>query len=167
MIQKRADAGDPKAIFHLGNAYRFGRYLVEKDMTKAFELYERAAELGSKEAHYNLGYLYNKGTDVQKDMAKAIRHYEVAAMLSDVQARNNLGCEEEIAGNYDIALQHWKIAAKMGDQNALDAVKKMFMGGLVTKADYATALRGYQSAVEEMRSPDRDEAVALGLNKII
>ena len=36
----------------------------------------------------------------------------------------------------------------------------MFIGSLATKADYAVALRGYQSAVEEMRSPDREEALA-------
>ena len=36
------------------------------------------------------------------------------------------------------------------------------MNGLATKADYAAALRGYQNAVDEMESPDRVEAKALG-----
>ena len=40
------------------------------------------------------------------------------------------------------------------------------MNGLATKADYAAALRGYQNAVEEMSSPDRDEAKVLGLEMI-
>jgi len=34
------------------------------------------------------------------------------------------------------------------------------MKGFATKAEYAAALRGYQSATEEMSSPDRDEAKA-------
>ena len=51
MIQKRVDAGDPVAIYHLGNKYRYGEYGLEKDATRAVELYERAAELGDKEAH--------------------------------------------------------------------------------------------------------------------
>ena len=54
------------------------------------------------------------------------------------------------------------IAAKMGNQVALDNVKGLFVHGLATKADYAEALRGHQSAVEEMRSPDREEALSLG-----
>ena len=124
---------------------------------------ERAAELGVKEAHYNLGVLYYEGKDVVRDRARAIRHYEAAAMLGDISARFNLGCKEEDAGSYDIALQHFLIAAKMGHQGSLNAVKDTFMGGHATKADYGEALRGYQSAVEEMRSPDRDEAKALGV----
>ena len=76
-------------------------------------------------------------------------------------ARCNLGLVEHEAGNYDFALQHWMIAAKLGRQDSLDEVKNMFMDGLATKVDYAEALRGYQCAVEEMRSTDREEALAL------
>ena len=162
MIQKRFDTGDPMAIWHLGNKYRTGDNGLEKDVTRAVELWERAAELGLKEAHNSLGCLYDEGTDVEmdveKDIAKAMLHWEAAAVKGDVLARHNLGALEWEAGNHDLALQHWMIAAKLGHQKSLDEVKDMFMDGLATKADYADALRGYQSAVEEMRSPDRDEA---------
>jgi len=100
-------------------------------------------------------------------MAKAFRHYEAAAMSGEVSARHNLGCEEFTAQHYDLALQHWMIAAKMGYQDAPDSVKGLSLEGLATKADYADALRGYQSAIEEMRSPNRGEALALGRDKIL
>ena len=167
MIQKRVDAGDPVAIYHLGQQYRFGLLGLEKDVTRAVELYERAAELGLKGAHFSLGVLHDEGTDVEKDIAKAIRHYEAAAMSGHVAARHNLGIEEGNAGNDDLALQHFLIAAKMGHKGALENIKMMFMEGLATKANYAEALRGYQSAVEEMRSPDRDEALAWGIRNIL
>jgi len=159
MVQRRVDAGDPKAIYHLGDKYHSGLNGLEKDMTRAVELYERAAELGVKGAHYNLGCFYDEGKVVEKDTAKAIRHYEAAAMSGHVY---DLGVLEFNAENDDLALQHWMISAKMGFQAALNEVKEMFMDSLVTKADYAEALRGYQSAVEEMSSPDRDEAKATG-----
>ena len=38
----------------------------------------------------------------------------------------------------------------------------MFMEGIATKEQYAEALKGYQDAVEEMKSHDRDEAERLG-----
>ncbi|EJK44863.1 hypothetical protein THAOC_36564, partial [Thalassiosira oceanica] len=161
MIQKRADSGDPVAIYHLGNKYHLGQYGLEKDTTRAVELYEHAAELGEKDAHYNLGCLYDEGVDVEKNTPKAIRHWEAAAMLGHVSARFNLGNEEGRAGNVDLALQHWLISANLGHGISLDNVKKMFMSGLTAKADYARALRGYQSATEEMSSPDRNEAKAL------
>ncbi|EJK66853.1 hypothetical protein THAOC_12181 [Thalassiosira oceanica] len=168
MVQKRVAAGDPMAIWNLGNQYCVGNYGLVKDVSRAVELYERAAELGVTEAHYNLGVLYSFGADVEKDMTKAFRHYEAAAMRSHVLARYNLGCIEGKAGNHVIALQHMLMSAKMGHEGSLNTVKRIFMAGIAiaTKADYAAALRGYQSAIEEMSSPDRDEAKALGHNVI-
>ena len=159
-VEKRVAKGDPVAIFHLGVQYNgVGDLVLKKDMARAIELYERAAELGVKEAHFNLGVLYQGGKEVEKDMDKAIRHYEAEAMSGGVYARFNLGNMEYRAGNYIIALQHWMISAKLGREKSLNKVKQMFINGLANKADYAAALRGYQSAIEEMSSPDRDEAI--------
>ena len=161
LVQKRADAGDPMAIYNLGDIYVNGDCGLERDVMRAFELYERASDLGLKEAHFKLGCLYGEGTDVEKDTAKAIQHFEASAAKGDVRARYCLGILEHEAGNYDLALQHYMIAAKMGYQDALDIVKSYFIRGLATKTDYAEALRGHQSAAEEMRSPDREEALAI------
>ena len=54
------------------------------------------------------------------------------------------------------------IPAKMGDKDAVEKIKKMFMTGLATNEQYADALTGYQDAVAEMKSRDRDEAKRLG-----
>ena len=50
------------------------------------------------------------------------------------------------------------ISAKMGDQDSLNKIKDMFTKGLATKAQYAEALKGYQNASEETKSPQREEA---------
>ena len=164
MMQKRVDAGDPMAMVELGNKHRNGQLGLEKNLARAMDLYESAAELGLKEAHHCLGVLY-KGdgglkarTNVTKDIVKAIQHYEAAAVMGEVHARHNLGCMEYDDGNYDLAMQHCMISAKMGHEKSLIIIKQIFSKGLATKADYAEALRGYQSAVEEMSSPDREEA---------
>ena len=41
MIQKRVDACDPMAIYHLGDKYVVGHKGLEKDLTRAVDLYER------------------------------------------------------------------------------------------------------------------------------
>ena len=166
MIRKRVGTGDPVAMYNLATEHISGRYGVEKNVARAVEMYERAADLGVKEAHFNLACLYNKGTDVEKDTAKAFHHYEAAAMCGQVNARYNLGCMEGMAENHDLALQHCMISATLGHKDSLNAVKTLFMNGLATKADYAAALRGYQNAVEEMSSPERDEAKSLGIDEI-
>jgi hypothetical protein len=40
----------------------------------------------------------------------------------------------------------------------LDKVKQGFARGLVSKEDYASALRGHQAAVDATKSTQRDEA---------
>ena len=162
IVKKRVGKDDPVAIWQLGNKYQFGQLGLEKDVTRAIELYERAAELGVKEAHFALGVLYHGGKEVEEDMDKAFCHYETAAMSGYVLARYNLGLLDYKAGHCDLALQHWMISAKLGCEKSLDKIKSFFIKGLATKADYAAALRGYQSAIEEMSSPDRDEAIKAG-----
>ena len=66
-------------------------------------------------------------------------------------------------GNYELAVQHWMISAKMGFEESLNDIKGMFMEGHATKAQYAEALLGYQGAVEEMKGPQREEAKRLGV----
>ncbi|EJK71023.1 hypothetical protein THAOC_07572, partial [Thalassiosira oceanica] len=65
-------------------------------------------------------------------------------------------------GNYQLAVQHWMISAKMGDEGSLNEIKEMFKKGHASKAQYAEALIGYRDAVEETRIPQREEAKRLG-----
>ena len=92
-----------------------------------------------------------------------MHYWQQAAMKGDVESRNNLGIVEFNNKNYELAVQHWMIAAKMGNEESLNDIKKMFMQGHATKAQYAEALRGYGDAVEEMKSSMREGAKRLGL----
>ena len=129
-------------------------------MRKAVELWTEAAELGSLEALFSIGNAYFNGEGVQQDMETAAEFYIKAAMQGHVEARHNLGCIEGHKGNPDRAVRHWLISAKMGVKDSVAAIKKLFVGGLATKGQYAEALKGYQEALEEMKSHDRDEAKA-------
>ena len=55
------------------------------------------------------------------------------------------------------------ISAKMGDEMSLNSIKEMFKEGDASKAQYAEALIGYRDALEEMKSPQREEAKRLGV----
>ena len=54
------------------------------------------------------------------------------------------------------------ISAKIGCKDSVENTKRMFINGKATKEQYAEALKGYQNAVEETKSQDRDEAKRLG-----
>jgi len=57
------------------------------------------------------------------------------------------------------------ISAKIGGKKSVEAIKMVFMNGLATKEQYAQTLKGYQEAVEEMKSHDRDGAKRLEQRK--
>ncbi|EJK57846.1 hypothetical protein THAOC_22072 [Thalassiosira oceanica] len=162
MIQARVAKKDPEAIENLGQKYFFGELGLEKDMRKAVELFTKAAELGSIQALFGLGDSYDVGNGVEQDKAKAYAFYEKAAMQGHVQGRHNLGHIEAEKGNPDRAVRHWLISANMGEKASVENIKRAFTRGLATKAQYAEALKGYQDAVEEMKSHDRNEAKRLG-----
>ncbi|EJK53661.1 hypothetical protein THAOC_26854, partial [Thalassiosira oceanica] len=161
-IRARVDKNDPTAICLLGQKYYHGNLGLQKDVRRAAELWTEAAELGSNQAFFELGLAYQRGEGVEQNEKKAVHFYTKAAKQGHVLSRNNLGCIEGVRGNHNRAVRHWLISAKMGDTFAVEKIKNMFMIGFATKEQYAEALTGYQVAVEEMRSHDRDEAKRLG-----
>ena len=162
LVQARVAKKDPVAINHLGDKYFYGKLGLQKDMRKAVELWTEAAELGSIDTLFNLGFAYYYGRGVGQNLAKGVEFYKKAAMRGCAVSRFFLGSIEGNTGNFDAAHKHWLISAKMGYREPVDKLKSVFMLGIATKEQYAGALKGYQEAVEEMRSHDRDEAVRLG-----
>jgi len=162
MIHKRVGKGDAEAICFLGDWYCHGSHGLTKDVSRAIELWTEAAELGSGDAHYQLGCVYYKGKGVQEDKPRGVHYWQQAAMKGHVESRHNLGAIEYGNGNYELAVQHWMISAKMGHGDSLNNIKKLFKKGHATKAHYAEALLGYRDAMEEMKSPQREEAKKLG-----
>ena len=117
-------------------------------------------ELGCAPAYYNLGQSYYHGYGVDVDIKKARYFYELAAMNGGVGARYVLGVMEWQAGNQQRAYKHVIIAAKSGHKDSLEKVKEGFKSGLVTKDEYAQALRAYHEQQLEMKSEARDKAAA-------
>ena len=150
---KRVKANDPVALLEMGSKYQ-----KEGSFKAAFEYYTKAAELGDIDAHHNLSVMYLKGLGVEKDKKKEIYHLEEAAIGGHPWARYNLGADEWNSGEYDRAVKHWIIAAKLGHDKALEEVKTGFRRRVVSKEDYEAALRGHQAAVDATKSEQREEA---------
>jgi len=64
---------------------------VPKDLSKAIELYTKAANQGNKAAQNNLASMYIHGEGVPKDPSKAIELYTKAANQGDTAAQYELG----------------------------------------------------------------------------
>jgi TPR repeat protein len=77
-LRVKAAAGDPKALFRLGNCYSFGEG-VAQDLSMAFTLFEQSAMAGCSDGMFNLAACYRLGEGVAKDIQQAISWYERAA----------------------------------------------------------------------------------------
>ena len=153
LLMKRIEVNDPDAMCAMG-----GERWEEGDYEAAFEYWTRAAALGDIGAHYILSNLYWKGRGVEKDEERELYHLTEASLGGHPEARYNLGCTEEQHGRMDRAAKHWIIAANLGDDDSLEAVKILYKHGYVSKEDFAAALRGHYAAIDAMKSPQRDEA---------
>jgi len=146
---------DPEAILLLGYQYQFGRYGITRDYKKAVGYYRSASELGSAEAHFQLGKMYYHGNGVELDKKMAVDHWKIAAIMGHDLARHNLGVNEYCNGNVKCAMRHFMMSAKCGHNESLNEVKKGYMAGMVTKHDFEKVLRAHQASLYEMNSKQR------------
>ena len=155
-IMKRVDAGDAEAINNLGFYYSQGMYGLPRDFDKALELRLQAAELGHKNAYYNIGNAHLCG--------RGVHYWELGAMRGCATARHILGAVEERVDNTERALKHFMLAVRSGSNTSLKEIQKLFANGKATKDDYTKALRIYQEYISEVKSPQREEAAAANKN---
>ena len=157
--KKRTEVDDAQAIRDLGCCYYHGMYGLPQNRMKALELWHQAAKLGHARPYYSIGLAHYTGNGVERNEEKASHYWELAAIGGDAQARFYLGAlEGHHLGNHDRALKHWMIAVVGGSEESLSAIQVMFKHGKVTKEDYAKALVARQAYLDEVKSPQRDEA---------
>ena len=154
---------DPVAMTEMGKRHYHKGHMGRKhknkgDYARAAEYFTKAAALGDVSAQFCLGGMYYDGKGAKKDMTKALYHLEKAAIGGHPSARAYLAVYEEENGNFERAAKHYIIAANLGDEKSLKVIKDLFVKGIVSKEEYAAALRGYQAAVDATKSAEREKA---------
>lgn len=109
-------------------------YVMEENIKKAVEYYEKAAILGDIDAMTILGDFYYYGNDVEKDYAKAIRFYKKAfesrnvnklkdfyknvifENIADMYSNGGYGIEQNIYESYKWKLRAEKYSKKNNDK---------------------------------------------------
>jgi TPR repeat protein len=154
-VMKRVEANDPVALQEEGTRrYKGGDY------KSAFEYLTMEAELGDIVAHNYLSIIYHLGEGVEKDEKKKFYHLEEAAIGGHPKARHNLGYLEWKNGRLERAVKHWIIAANLGYDDSLYSLTHCYKDGMISKEDFAAALRAHQAAVDATKSPQREAAEA-------
>jgi uncharacterized protein len=115
-IWEPLSASNADAMVNLGTLYVKG-YGVERNISVAFTLFERAAAYGHETASFYLGGMYENGIGVSADKALSIRYYTLAAEANMAPAQLKLGIllrDEDILNS-----MKWMIkAAHAGESQA-------------------------------------------------
>lgn len=155
LFNKRVEANDPAALRQMGTTYG-----AQGNFEKTIECLTKAAKLGhDAEAHYQLGMMYGGRLHMSKgkDKKKERYHLEEAAIAGHPEARMQLGIVEVENRRMERAVKHFIIAASSGENESMKMVKQGYAAGIVTKEEFAAALRSHQAALDATKSPQRDE----------
>jgi len=100
------------------------------NMSEAIKWYRKAAENGDHLAQYRLGNFYDKGEGgVQQDKAEAVKWFRMGAEQNVINCQYVLGLHYEngegVNKDMDEAVKWYREAAKNGQRDAIDALKRL------------------------------------------
>ena len=153
-IFELANERDADACYAVGDMYYYGDD-VQKDISKAIEYYNIAADTGHVEAKYSLGYIYRFGEGVKKDISRAIKLLEYAAERNHAKSNRYLGFlyfwGDDIAVDYEKSFSYLLRAADLGDADAQAHVAQSYEGEMwgAPKGYCELAQEYYQLALEQ------------------
>lgn len=114
-------------------------YYEKQQFSKAVECYQQAAEAGSQEGQFNLGYALYNGEGIDKDYATAAMWFKRAARKGFAKAQYNLAyCYMYGRGvpiDYDKALRNLTDAANNGNKNAQLTLAECYEKGVLVMQD--------------------------------
>jgi TPR repeat protein len=149
---KLTPVGDAAAQFSLGVQYEHGQG-VPKDLGKAAESYQKAADQGDAKAQNNLGSLYRDGQGVPRDLGKAAELYQKAADQGDVKAQNNLArlyyYGQGVLKDLGKAAEFSQKAANQGNVDAQYDLGLLYQNGQGVPKDLGKAAELSQKAADQ------------------
>jgi TPR repeat protein len=145
-----------------GEMYAMGVMLddgvgVKSDGRRAFEWYNRAANLGHAESMNRLGLLYLRGSGVPQNAAAALSWFRLAAAKGSLAAVNNIALLRfygfGVHQSYAEAAKLLKISADAGDADAQNKLGAMYDSGLGVAPDHRRAKALFLKSAAQGYSP--------------
>jgi TPR repeat protein len=127
-FRRSAEAGSAIGMDNLGVMYLNGDG-VPPDFDQAFLWLRKAADAGNPDAMANLGFMYLTGKGTQTDYKQGENWSRKAITAGEPAGMANLGVmyEQGLGGRKDLgqAIDWYQKAAKLGNQYAIEALKRL------------------------------------------
>ena len=159
---------DAVALFQKAKKYEKGKE-VEKNTTLAFELYQKAAEMGLDSAQNKLGDCYDDGIGVSQDKEKAFYWYQKAAEQGNALAQANLSScyalGKGVAMDENKALEWCQKSAAQGNTNGMMKLAIRYYEGNAVPRDYQKAKELVEQVLEKKKDHKGAKTYLQRINK--
>lgn len=148
-MNKIASSGNPEAQYHLGMFYNNG-IGTEKNIKKAFEVFQQSSDGGDPLGSYKLGcYYYGQGESVvQEDHDSALKYKIIAAKAGYDRAQYDVANIFAYDQDYKNAIIWWKKAALQGYPSAFNSLFAMYYNEQYNLKDWGKAFQ-YLKIIEQ------------------
>lgn len=151
VVEESEIVAQTQQLYLLGKQYYNGDG-VECDYAKAYEYYQKAADLGNGDAMNAIGDLYYLGKGLEQDYVKAMLWYLRASEFDNSEAMNSIGDLYSLGDGveYDeLKAKEWYLkAAELGNSDAMNNIGDLYFYGDNPQEDFPKALKWYLKAVE-------------------
>ena len=147
-FERRAEAGDPEALYRLSAILEKGYDSIPADTVRSLELLKRSARAGYGPAQNYLGYLYQTGTMLEADPDSARFYIRSAADNGDNMAAYNLAYLL-LAEERPEAVSYLERAADAGLPQAQTRMADLLAEGEILPADTLKAVELYEKAIRQ------------------
>ena len=124
----------------------------EKDYSKSFEYYQRAADKGNSQGMNNVGFMYQNGYGVTQNYSKAFYWFRKAIKAGNNSSLNQLGAlfyhGQGVEQDYAEAFKLIKKSAEKGEVVAMNNLGQMYSEGAGVEQDYNKALMWLKKAAD-------------------
>ena len=148
-LSKSASTNNSFAQYQMALFYFDGNG-VERDYTKAFDIFSRLIHQNHKGIAYYLGQCYLKGLGTEKNYVEAVRLLKIADNEGNVQAAYDLGCcyydGHGVNQNYVEAIKYFTKSAKANDKNSWYMLAVCYEKGIGVKQSAENAFKFYYKA---------------------
>jgi TPR repeat protein len=152
-LQKKANAGDPRAQFLYGRMIGAGNG-VPVNIPEAIKWIQKSANSGYSKAQYNMGLAFKNGTGVPENPSESAKWFELAAIQGLGLAEYRLGnCYAEGIGvkrNIQTAIEWWQKAVSHNITEAYNSLAALYYYGKDDiKADIDMAIKFFEQGVNK------------------
>lgn len=166
-VEQKANENIAEYVVILADMYSFGLG-KSHSFERAYNLYQKAAELGNLEAMCDLGYMYLVGQGVEIDKAKSAYWYKKSADLGYVHSMRDIGQSylygEGVDKNGELAVKYLSLASENNYSHGTTDLAYCYLNGIGVNKDLTRAKDLYLVALKQDIERTMRDLIALDIS---